>query len=59
MKRNAASSSIVSFSLAYKSEYLKLINPFHANALFLYPLKRSENLLFSDVFRGYRNRTLT
>ena len=25
---------------------------------FLYPLKTSENLWFSDVFRGYRNMTL-
>ena len=29
------------------------VNPFHANVLFLYPLKTS------DVLRGYRNRTLT
>ena len=27
------------------------INPFHTKVLFLYPLKISENLLFSDVFR--------
>ena len=26
------------------------INPFHTKVLFLYPLKISENLLFSDVF---------
>ena len=32
----------------------ELINPFHATCLFLYPLKRSENLWFSDVFKGYR-----
>ena len=25
--------------------------------LFLYPLKRSENLWFSDVFRGYKKGT--
>ena len=31
---------------------LKSINPFHAIVPFLYPLKTSENLLFSDVFRG-------
>ena len=29
------------------------INPFQANTPFLYPLKTSENLWFSDVFRGY------
>ena len=34
------------------------INPFHANVLFLYPLKMSENQRFSDVFRGYRNGKL-
>ena len=31
-----------------------LINLFHATCLFLYPLKTSENLWFSDVFKGYR-----
>ena len=31
-----------------------VINPFLANALFLYPLKRSENLWFCDIFRRYR-----
>ena len=34
------------------------INPFHVNVLFLYLMKTSENLSFSDFFRGYRNRTL-
>ena len=34
------------------------VNLFHTNVLFLYPLKTSENLRFSDVFGGYRNRTL-
>ena len=34
------------------------LNPFLSNATFLYPLKMSENLWFSDVFRGYRNMTL-
>ena len=28
-------------------------NPFHATDLFWYPLKTSENLWYSDVFRGY------
>ena len=36
----------------------KCINPFHANVPFLCPLKTSENLWFSNVFRGYRYRTL-
>ena len=30
-------------------------NPFHATRLFLYPLKTSENVLFSDVFRGSKD----
>ena len=35
-----------------------LLNPFHDTPLFLYLLKTSENLWFSDVFRGYRKRPL-
>ena len=31
-----------------------VINPFHVTGSFLYPLKTSENIWFSDVFRGYR-----
>ena len=31
------------------------INPFHATGLFLYPLKTSENLWFSDVIRGIKD----
>ena len=34
-------------------EHMYLINPFHATDLFLYPLKTSDTLCFSDVFRGY------
>ena len=30
------------------------INSFHANVLFIYPLKTSENERFSSVFKGYR-----
>ena len=33
-----------------------LLKPFHATGLFLCPLKTSEHLWFSDVFRGYRKR---
>ena len=33
-------------------------NPYPPNVTFLHPLKTSENLRFSDVFRGYRNVTL-
>ena len=32
------------------------INPFLATGFFLYPLKTSENLWFSNFFRGYRKR---
>ena len=32
------------------------INPFYVTGLFLYPLKTSETLWFSDIFRGCRNR---
>ena len=32
--------------------------PFSTNFPFLYPLKTSENLGVSDVFRGYRGGTL-
>ena len=35
------------------------INLFHATGLFLYLLKTSGNLWFSDVFRGYRKRPMT
>ena len=30
----------------------------HAANLILYPVKTSENILFSDVFRGYRKRSV-
>ena len=32
------------------------LNPFHATGLFRYPLKESEKVWFSDVFRGNRKR---
>ena len=35
-----------------------LINPFSTNVPLPYPLKTSENLWFSDIFRGYRSGTL-
>ena len=34
------------------------VNPFQPNITFLYPLKMSENIWFSDVFVGYRIVTL-
>ena len=48
-----AGSSMTSFN-----EGKCLFNPFHATGLFLYPLKIWENLWFSDIFRGYRKRTV-
>ena len=39
-------------------EPMMVFNPFHANSPFLYPLKTSDNLWFSDIFREYRNRIL-
>ena len=41
----------------YSQDFMN-INPFQANAPFLYPLKTSENHRFSGVFRGYRNGEL-
>ena len=35
-----------------KLQWAFAVNPFATNAAFLYPLKTSENLRFSDVFRG-------
>ena len=44
------------------ADHVKLnnnINLFHTTGLFLDPLKTSENLWFTDVFRGYRKRLVT
>ena len=35
------------------------IKPFHATDLFWYPLKTSENLWFTGVFRDYQKRSVT
>ena len=42
----------------YKLVIEQNINSFQVNVLFLYTLKTSGNLLFSDIFRGYTNQTL-
>ena len=34
------------------------LNPFSTNVSIMYPLKTSENLQFSDIFRGCRSETL-
>ena len=44
--------------MKFIDSYKKQCNPFQANIPFLYPLKVSENLWFSRVFRGYRNGIL-
>ena len=35
-----------------------LVNPFYTVGFFLYPLKTWESQKFSDVFRGYKNRSV-
>ena len=35
-----------------------LVKTFSTNVPLLFPLKTSENLRFSDVFRGYKSGTL-
>ena len=35
-----------------------MVNPFSTNIPLPYPLKTSENLAFSDIFRVYRSGTL-
>ena len=35
---------------------IKRLNPFHTTDLFWYPQKTSENLWFSNVFKGYQKR---
>ena len=38
--------------------FLIIINSYSTNVILLYPLKTSENLRFSDIFRKYISRTL-
>ena len=38
--------------------YIFCVNPFHATDLVWYPLKTSENLWVSDIFRGYQKRSV-
>ena len=40
-----------------QSEPTDLLSPLQPGVAFLYSLKTSENLRFSDVFRGYRKAT--
>ena len=58
-QENADQQKLISRHIS-QSVFLKwvMINPFESSVTFLYPLKTSENLWFSDVFRGYRNMSL-
>ena len=47
------------FLLAKSVKMRKGVDPIHVTDLFLYALKRSENLWFSHVFRGYRKRPVS
>ena len=53
MGQNAAKIAFFDF---YCLLWFALFNRFHATDLFWYPLKTSENLWFSAVFRGYQKR---
>ena len=57
--------ALVIFSLFYNVNtwyvsssiiWIKLVKPFHATGLLLYPPKTPENQKFSDIFKGYRKR---
>ena len=45
--------------VATSKNILESFNPYQATDLFWFPLKTSENLWFSDVFRGYQKRSVT
>ena len=54
---------ILWYHLLWLKEHYKIlnhsvINPFQANIPILYPLKTTENLYFSGIFRGYKMGTL-
>ena len=59
LAKNGLIKSIVKF-IGWSKIHLNrgsLFNPSSTNVSLLYPLKISENLRFSDVFRGYRSET--
>ena len=37
---------------------MQIMNPFPVNNFFLYPLKSTENMWFSDPLRGYKRGAL-
>ena len=49
-------SPVISLEIHIQMVKFDYINHFHTNVSFLYSVKTSETLWFSDVFRGYRNR---
>ena len=58
---NALGIQVVSnkpFFIATSIQFKNNIKPFSTNVPLLYPLETSQNLRFSDVFRGYRSETL-
>ena len=58
-KNNWRMTAFIKHSAIYHKERwnkYSYVNPFHATGQFLYPLKILEDLWFSDIFRGYRNR---
>ena len=49
---------ILELSFQFRHLTQQNFKTFSANIPLLYPLKLSENRRFSDVFKGYRNKTL-
>ena len=49
--------SILAFFYQTSNNVIVLFNPLQPSVAFLYYLKTSENLKFSDVFGGYRKAT--
>ena len=50
--------NILHFAVKYELPAYAISTKINPCVTFLYPLKTSGNLWFSDVFRGYRNVTL-
>ena len=56
MKRMIVNTGVISLANSIPNVE---INPFESSVPFLYPLKTSGNLWFSNVFRGQRNEKLS
>ena len=59
MSNTGCKHPLLVFFTTLKSVLIYYYYPFSTKAPFIYPLKTSENLQFSDVFRRHRSRTLT